>query len=127
MKKRANPVDPNLPAAIADEIGKIVRREIAAALDSRDSRPAGEPSYPIRELAAAEGISRAKMHDILKTGRGPAVIRPSAQVVRITAEARREWHRQLEQEAAEAAKEAGETVKATATAATKFKDSPALL
>jgi hypothetical protein len=102
-RRRTKPVDPQLPAAIADEIAEIVRREIAAALAAAPI----EPSYTIKELAAAEGMSRATLHDILKSGRGPATIRPSPQIVRITHKARQEWHRQLEREEAERNKHAG--------------------
>jgi hypothetical protein len=55
-----------------------------------------EPSYTIDELCAVEGICNAKYYQLRKKGLGPQELRfPGSRIVRITAEARREWHARM--------------------------------
>jgi hypothetical protein len=56
-----------------------------------------EPSYNIREFCKLENISDATYHNLKKRGYGPAEIRaPGMRLVRITAQARLEWHARMQ-------------------------------
>jgi hypothetical protein len=58
-----------------------------------------EPSYAIDEFCAAERISRSMFYKLGKQGRGPRTFNVGS-AVRISPEARREWRRTLEADAA---------------------------
>jgi hypothetical protein len=60
-----------------------------------------EPSFKIADFCKAEGISLATYHKMRKAGHGPQEMRvPNTTIVRITPEARKEWHERLKQLAA---------------------------
>jgi hypothetical protein len=66
-------------------------------------KPAPKPvlprrSYSISEWCEAEGISRAKYYELKRKGQNPDETRPdgpSGQLVRITEEASRRWHKRF--------------------------------
>jgi hypothetical protein len=67
-----------------------------------------ERSWTISEFCALEGISTTSYHKARKEGNGPAELRlPGMSLVRITPEARREWHDRMAklQEAEDAQRE----------------------
>jgi hypothetical protein len=56
-----------------------------------------EPSSSIPHFCELEDISLASYHKMQRDGYGPKEVRiPGTNIVRITASARREWHRWLE-------------------------------
>lgn len=56
-----------------------------------------ERSLSINEFCAAESISRATYFKMKTAGNGPKEMRlPNSAIVRISPEARKEWHRRLE-------------------------------
>ncbi len=59
-----------------------------------------DKSLTISQFCALEEISRAEFYKIRRAGRAPVVIYPGPGCPRITADARRDWHRKLEAEAA---------------------------
>ncbi len=59
---------------------------------------ADERSYTIREFCEAERISASTYHKWRRDGRGPRELRiPGSPIVRITARARAEWQRRMEE------------------------------
>ena len=67
-----------------------------------------EASLTIKEFCALENISLATYHKIRNKGHGPRETRvPGMAIVRITLEARREWHERLKRlsDSAEVAKD----------------------
>lgn len=62
------------------------------------SNPAlDEPSLSIIQFCALEGMSRNAYFKLRAAGNGPRELRfPNSSVVRITPEARAEWHRRFE-------------------------------
>jgi hypothetical protein len=57
-----------------------------------------EPSYTVDELCAAERISRVKLYEFWKVGKGPRFYN-NGRCRRITHRARLEWQAQMEAEA----------------------------
>jgi hypothetical protein len=59
---------------------------------------AEDKSFSIPEFCSAEDISHASYFKMRRAGLGPTEIRiPGGRIIRITATARREWHRRMEQ------------------------------
>jgi predicted DNA-binding transcriptional regulator AlpA len=57
-------------------------------------------AYTIIEFCAAHGISRATFYALLRAGRGPRLMRVSANRVAISREAAEDWRRAREADAA---------------------------
>ena len=54
------------------------------------------PSYSIREFCLAESLSPASYYKIRRQGFGPRELRlPGSSIVRVTADARREWQQRM--------------------------------
>jgi hypothetical protein len=70
---------------------------------SNDTEPdvLGLPSYTIKQFCQLEHISAPTYHGLKNRGLGPREMRPTPGIVRISAEARRDWHAMLEQLPAE--------------------------
>jgi predicted DNA-binding transcriptional regulator AlpA len=68
-------------------------------------RESGDPdaSFTIDEFCRVEKISRAFYYKLKKQGRGPREMKLGPGAKRISGQARRDWHRQREAEAAESA------------------------
>ena len=77
---------------------KLLRR-ILAVLESR-ADPDNDHSYTIAQFCRAEQIDRDTYYEMKKEGRGPREMRPAERAPRISAEARRDWQRARETEAA---------------------------
>jgi hypothetical protein len=60
-----------------------------------------EPTYTVNNFCMVEDISKAKLYEFWKAGKGPRFYKVGKSR-RITYAARIEWHRQLEAEAATA-------------------------
>lgn len=58
-----------------------------------------EPSYTVDEFCQAERIGRVLFYKLLKSGRGPRIMKIGARTT-ISHAARLEWHRLMESEAA---------------------------
>jgi hypothetical protein len=58
-----------------------------------------DKSLTISQFCALEEISRAEFYKMRRAGRGPVVVYPGPGCPRISAKARRDWHRKLEAEA----------------------------
>lgn len=57
-----------------------------------------EPSMSIQQFCQAENMSLATYHKLKRNGLGPdEVCFPKMRLIRITAAARREWHRRIEE------------------------------
>jgi broad specificity phosphatase PhoE len=61
----------------------------------------GLPSYTIKQFCKLENISPPTYHNLKNRGLGPREMRPTRGIVRISPEARREWHAMLERMPAE--------------------------
>jgi hypothetical protein len=56
-----------------------------------------ERSFSIREFCVVENISHASYYKMRSSGNGPKEMRlPGSSIIRISPEARKEWHRRLE-------------------------------
>lgn len=72
---------------------------VSRAAEAEDRHPA----FTIAEFCTAHRISRTHLHNLMRTGRGPRVMKLGRRVL-IAAEAAADWRRQLEAESmAEAA------------------------
>ena len=81
---------------IDTQSGKSATSTAAVAL-----RTATDPSFTIAEFCAAEKICRASFYNLKKQGKAPRLMLVGNQT-RIRAEARADWHREREAEAAAA-------------------------
>lgn len=62
-------------------------------------------AYTIQQFADAHHVSRTHVYALLKTGRGPRVMRVGRRTL-VSVEAAADWRRQVEQETAAAAPQA---------------------
>jgi hypothetical protein len=53
-------------------------------------------SYTVQEFCARHNISRPTYHRLRRLGLGPKEMRPAMNLIRITADADREWQRQMQ-------------------------------
>jgi hypothetical protein len=82
---------------LTDQVARL-RKDMRRVLRAVDQQRDPEADQTIEEFCRAEHISRAKFYELKKEGRAPRVIEVSAQVKRITAQARRDWRAEREAE-----------------------------